>query len=86
MGLAKLGACGGGVPTAADVSLSTDPTQHHVSHMSYSALCASAPDHASVAVCVVLQIPVLLLHNVWRGNPWTKVDLCIGKIAELYGD
>lgn len=37
-------------------------------------------------LCMVLQIPVLLLHNVWRGNPWTKVDLCIGKIAELYGD
>eukprot|EP00775_Hariotina_reticulata_P007119 gene7120-7333_t len=33
-----------------------------------------------------LQVPILLLGNVWRGNPWKKVDLCIGKIAELYGD
>lgn len=33
-----------------------------------------------------LQLPVLLLGNMWRGNPWTKIDLCIGKIAELYGD
>jgi hypothetical protein len=29
---------------------------------------------------------VLLLGNMWRGNPWTKVDLCIGKLAELHGD
>ncbi len=29
---------------------------------------------------------MLLLNNVIRGNPWTKVDLNIGKIAELYGD
>jgi hypothetical protein len=33
-----------------------------------------------------LQIPVLLAGNLARGNPWSKVDLCIGKIAELYGD
>lgn len=33
-----------------------------------------------------LQIPMLLLGNLVRGNPWKKVDLCIGKIAELYGD
>eukprot|EP00878_Enallax_costatus_P031410 GHUV01034351.1.p1 GENE.GHUV01034351.1~~GHUV01034351.1.p1 ORF type:complete len:435 (+),score=89.55 GHUV01034351.1:118-1305(+) len=33
-----------------------------------------------------LQIPVLLLGNIMRGNPWKKVDLCIGKIVELYGD
>ena len=41
----------------------------------------------SVALfCCLLQIPVLLLNNVIKGNPWTKVDVNIGKIAELYGD
>eukprot|EP00877_Chromochloris_zofingiensis_P006591 jgi/Chrzof1/2185/Cz11g05110.t1 len=33
-----------------------------------------------------LQIPVLLVGNMFRGNPWKKIDLCIGKITELYGD
>lgn len=37
-------------------------------------------------MCAVLQVPVLLINNIIRGNPWTKVDLNIGKIAELYGD
>ncbi|KAF6265263.1 hypothetical protein COO60DRAFT_1457169 [Scenedesmus sp. NREL 46B-D3] len=33
-----------------------------------------------------LQVPLLLAGNMLRGNPWKKVDLCIGKVAELYGD
>lgn len=33
-----------------------------------------------------LQVPALLVGNMLRGNPWKKVDLCIGKVAELYGD
>jgi hypothetical protein len=37
-------------------------------------------------VCCLLQIPVLLLNNVIEGKTWTKVDVNIGKIAELYGD
>jgi hypothetical protein len=32
------------------------------------------------------QIPMLLLHNIIRGNPWTNEDVNIGKVAELYGD
>lgn len=35
---------------------------------------------------LLLQIPMLLLNNIMRGNPWTKVDVNIGKVAELYGD
>jgi hypothetical protein len=34
----------------------------------------------------LLQVPLLLAGNMLRGNPWKKVDLCIGKVAELYGD
>ena len=33
-----------------------------------------------------LQVPALLLRNLWRGNPWQKVDLCTGKLVELGGD
>lgn len=39
-----------------------------------------------VAVLMVAQVPALLVGNMLRGNPWKKVDLCIGKVAELYGD
>jgi len=33
-----------------------------------------------------LQIPVLLVRNVLGGNPWKKIDFCIGKLIEMYGD
>ncbi|GAQ84998.1 hypothetical protein KFL_002160080 [Klebsormidium nitens] len=33
-----------------------------------------------------LQIPVLLMRNVLGGNPWKKIDFCIGKLIEMYGD
>ena len=33
-----------------------------------------------------LQAPVLLLRNLVTGTPWTKLDLCIGKLSELGGD
>ncbi|BDA48532.1 hypothetical protein COCOBI_12-2120 [Coccomyxa sp. Obi] len=33
-----------------------------------------------------MQVPALLLRNLWRGNPWQKVDLCTGKLVELGGD
>ena len=33
-----------------------------------------------------MQIPVLLLRNIWTGRPWKKIDLCIGKVVELGGD
>lgn len=29
---------------------------------------------------------MLLLRNIWKGNPWLKVDLCTGKLVELGGD
>lgn len=35
---------------------------------------------------LLLQMPMLLLNNIMRGNPWTKVDVNIGKVAQLYGD
>ena len=33
-----------------------------------------------------LHIPVLLARNVWRGNRWAKIDMCIGKLTEENGD
>lgn len=33
-----------------------------------------------------MQVPALLLRNLWRGTPWQKVDLCTGKLVELGGD
>ena len=33
-----------------------------------------------------LHIPTLLLRNVWKGNRWAKIDLCIGKLTEENGD
>ena len=33
-----------------------------------------------------MQIPILLLRNIWTGRPWKKIDLCIGKVVELGGD
>jgi len=33
-----------------------------------------------------LHIPVLLARNVWRGNKWAKIDMCIGKLTEENGD
>ena len=33
-----------------------------------------------------LQIPLLLLGNLWRGRDWIKVDLNIGKLVEPAGD
>ena len=33
-----------------------------------------------------LQAPVLLLRIAAVGRPWTKLDLCIGKVSELGGD
>ena len=33
-----------------------------------------------------MQVPVLLLRNIWTGRPWKKIDLCIGKVVELGGD
>ena len=33
-----------------------------------------------------MQVPVLLLRNIWSGRPWKKIDLCIGKVVELGGD
>lgn len=52
-----------------------------------SAVCSvSVTTSPDTPVCSHAQMPMLLLRNVWRGNPWTKIDLCIGKLAELYGD
>jgi len=33
-----------------------------------------------------LHIPVLLARNVYRGNRWAKIDMCIGKLTEENGD
>ena len=33
-----------------------------------------------------LHIPVLLARNVWKGNKWAKIDMCIGKLTEENGD
>lgn len=33
-----------------------------------------------------VHVPVLLARNVWSGNRWAKVDLCIGKMTEENGD
>lgn len=33
-----------------------------------------------------MQVPVLLVRNIWTGRPWKKIDLCIGKVVELGGD
>lgn len=33
-----------------------------------------------------LHFPVLLARNVWRGNRWAKIDMCIGKLTEENGD
>jgi hypothetical protein len=45
--------------------------------------------HAILPVCLTLsvyQVPWLLLKNIWRGNPWIKIDLCTGKLVEIGGD
>ena len=33
-----------------------------------------------------LHIPTLLLRNIYRGNRWAKIDMCIGKLTEENGD
>ena len=33
-----------------------------------------------------VHIPMLLARNVWRGNKWAKIDMCIGKLTEENGD
>ena len=33
-----------------------------------------------------VHIPTLLCRNVWKGNRWAKIDLCIGKMTEENGD
>jgi hypothetical protein len=33
-----------------------------------------------------VHIPTLLARNVWRGNRWAKIDMCIGKLTEENGD
>jgi len=33
-----------------------------------------------------VHIPTLLLRNIWRGNKWAKIDMCIGKLTEVNGD
>lgn len=32
------------------------------------------------------QIPLLLLANLWKGNPWVRIDFNIGKLVEIGGD
>ena len=33
-----------------------------------------------------LQLPFLLLQNIWHNRPWKKLDFCIGKVVELHGE
>ena len=33
-----------------------------------------------------LQIPSLLLANLWNGRGWTRIDFNIGKLVEVGGD
>jgi len=33
-----------------------------------------------------VHIPTLLARNVYRGNRWAKIDMCIGKLTEENGD
>merc|ERR1740138_1911289 len=33
-----------------------------------------------------VHIPTLLCRNIWRGNQWKKIDMCIGKLTEVNGD
>lgn len=77
----------------------THPARARLAHLELSVKTALSAVCAVTDLCLltvapalpwqllcVLQIPMLLLSNVMKGNPWTKVDVNIGKIAELYGD
>lgn len=33
-----------------------------------------------------LQIPSLLLHNLWQAKDWIRIDFNIGKLVEAGGD
>ena len=33
-----------------------------------------------------LHMPTLLMRNIYRGNRWAKIDMCIGKLTEENGD
>jgi hypothetical protein len=49
-------------------------------------LCGSLEQGAMCILPAAAQVPMLLLRNMRRGNPWVKIDLCTGKLVETGGD